>query len=107
MDWNKLTEAPKPNDKWIAGYDATVASRAQLRTLRATIDPTATEKRWDPKARAMNRKLDGAVKDFVKVSAELAGAIDDLEGSCTVMIDAVDAWRRKAQPRRWLGRSRH
>lgn len=49
-------------------------------------------------ARAMNRKLDGAVKDFVKASGELAKVIDDLEASCTVIIDAVDNWRNKSRP---------
>lgn len=106
VEWNKLTETPKPNEKWIVGYEATVASRQQLRDLRATIDPAATEKRWDPMARAMNRKLDSAVKDFVKVSGDLASVIDDLEGSCTVMIDAVDEWRRQDQPRSWFARVR-
>ena len=104
VDWNKLTQAPKPNEKWIAGYDGTVSSREQLRGLRAVIDPEATEKRWDPMARAMNRKLDGAVKDFVKVSGELAAVIDDLEGSCTVMINAVDEWRGRERPRNWFAR---
>ena len=106
MDWNKLTQTPKPNEKWIASYDTTVASREQLRGLRATIDPEATEKRWDPMARAMNRKLDGAVRDFVKVSGDLAAVIDDLEGSCTVIINAVDDWRKKKGPRNWIARLR-
>lgn len=93
-EWNRMNDIQKPPGKWIDGYDTFVTFRDSVRKLRGTVSPEEMEKRWDAKVRAMNRKFDGSVREFVKVNGELAEACGELDAMCTMVIDTVEKWKR-------------
>lgn len=95
IDWNRMNAIEKPPDSWIKDYDFVIGFRDKVRNLHATVKPEVLDKRWDAQVRAMNRKFDRSIRDFVKVNSELALACEQLDGMCTFAIDTVDKWKRK------------